>query len=72
MVDQPLSTHSGVLAVDERSAALLLSVRPSSLRKDRIKGHLAVPFIKVGRRVVYRCQDLDDWLQRNKKIKSAS
>jgi hypothetical protein len=67
VVDQPLSTHLWVLAVDECSSARLLSIRPSSLRKDLIKGHLAVPFIKIGRRVLYRCQDLDDWLQRNKK-----
>ena len=53
------------LAVDPNQAATLLSSTYSSLEKDRATGHMGVPYIKAGRRVIYRLADLDEWLKAN-------
>jgi len=58
-------TGLGLLAVDPNQAAALLSSTYSSLEKDRATGHMGVPYVKAGRRVVYRLADLDDWLKAN-------
>ena len=50
------------LAVSEKTAAELLGLSPSSLEKDRAKGHLGVPSTKAGRRVIYQLADLRSWL----------
>ncbi len=53
------------LAVDPNQAAALLSSTYSSLEKDRATGHMGVPYVKAGRRVIYRLADLDEWLKAN-------
>jgi hypothetical protein len=53
------------LAVDTKTAADLLNSTNSSLEKDRATGHMGVPYIKAGRRVIYRLAELDDWLKAN-------
>jgi hypothetical protein len=53
------------LAVDPNQAATLLSSTYSSLEKDRATGHMGVPYVKAGRRVIYRLADLDEWLKAN-------
>jgi hypothetical protein len=50
------------LAVDSETAANLLNSTNSSLEKDRAIGHMGVPYVKAGRRVIYRLADLDEWL----------
>lgn len=56
------------LAVDSKTAASLLSSTDASLEKDRAVGHLGVPYIKAGRRVIYRLADLKDWLTKNRVV----
>jgi hypothetical protein len=53
------------LAVDSETAANLLNSTNSSLEKDRAIGHMGVPYVKAGRRVIYRLADLDEWLKAN-------
>lgn len=53
------------LAVDSETAANLLNSTNSSLEKDRAIGHMGVPYVKAGRRVIYRLADLDEWLTAN-------
>ena len=53
------------LAVDTKTAADLLNSTNSSLEKDRATGHMGVPYIKAGRRVIYRLAELDEWLKAN-------
>ena len=53
------------LAVDTKTAADLLNSTNSSLEKDRATGHMGVPYIKAGRRVIYRLAELDEWLKVN-------
>ena len=54
------------LAVNEKTAAELLGLSPSSLEKDRVKGHLGVPSTKAGRRVIYQLADLRSWLDEHR------
>ena len=54
------------LAVDSKTAANLLSSTDASLEKDRAIGHLGVPYVRAGRRVIYRLADLKDWLRENR------
>ncbi len=52
-------------AVQDKTAAELLGLSPASLEKDRVQGHLGVPYVKAGRRVLYRLSDLQCWLEEN-------
>jgi integrase len=54
------------LAVSPIRAAEIIGLTFSTLEKDRRLGHLGIPFIKAGRRVVYRLADLKDWLEEHK------
>ncbi len=54
------------LAVDSKTAAALLSSTTASLEKDRLTGHMGVPYVKAGRRVVYSLSDLGEWLKANR------
>ena len=51
------------LAVDTKTAATLLNSTDASLEKDRAVGHMGVPYIRAGRRVIYRLADLKAWLE---------
>jgi len=54
------------LAVAPQTAANLLGSTESSLEKDRACGHLGIPYVKAGKRVIYCLSDLEDWLNANK------
>jgi hypothetical protein len=54
------------LAVGPYTAATLLGSTESSLEKDRAVGHLGIPYVKAGNRVIYCLSDLKDWLSANK------
>jgi hypothetical protein len=60
------SSNTQPLAVAPRTAATLLGSTESSLEKDRAKGHLGIPYVKAGKRVIYRLSDLDQWLTANR------
>lgn len=62
----PTPTATEPLAVDTNTAANLLNSTNSSLEKDRAIGHMGVPYVKAGRRVLYRLADLDSWLTANR------
>jgi hypothetical protein len=56
------------LLLDEKKAAALLGVSPSSLRKARCEGQhdlrTAMPkFTRVGGRVLYKRSDLEMWVE---------
>jgi hypothetical protein len=65
---KPIATEP--LAVDSITAANLLNSTNSSLEKDRATGHMGVPYVRAGRRVVYRLADLDSWLTANRIVPS--
>jgi hypothetical protein len=66
MTYPPFLTATEPLAVDSKTAANLINFTDSSLEKDRATGHMGVPYVKAGRRVVYRLADLDAWLTANR------
>jgi hypothetical protein len=59
----PIATEP--LAVNSKTAAILLNSTDASLEKDRATGHMGIPYVKAGRRVVYRLAELDAWLKAN-------
>ena len=63
MPDHITQTATEPLAVDTQTAANLLNSTDASLEKDRAIGHMGVPYVKAGRRVLYRLADLAGWLE---------
>lgn len=70
MSTHKILTATEPLAVDPKTAANLLNSSDASLEKDRATGHLGVPYVKAGRRVIYRLSDLDAWLQAHRVVPS--
>lgn len=66
MPSRPSRTITQPLAVAPHTAATLLGSTESSLEKDRAVGHLGIPYVKAGKRVIYCLSDLKDWLNANK------
>ena len=60
---EPIPLHP--YAVNDKTAAELICSSTSSLEKDRAIGHLGVPYVKAGRRILYRLCDLETWLNAN-------
>lgn len=48
---------------DEKAAAQFLCVSPGTLSVWRSTGRYSLKFLKVGRKVFYRHEDLQAWLQ---------
>lgn len=53
------------LAVDQTEAADLLGLQAPTLEKDRRNGHLGIPYVRAGRRVIYPIRELSLWLHKN-------
>ncbi len=50
--------------MNTRDAASYLGLAASTLEKARLTG-TGPPFLKLGRIIRYRCQDLDEWLDKH-------
>lgn len=48
-------------------AAAFLALARATLEKDRVVGRLEIPFLKLGRRVVYDVSDLESWMARHRR-----
>ena len=62
--------------LDGKPAAKYIGMSESFLRKDRSEGprknHTpGPPFLKIGRRVVYLIDDLDEWLEKHRVVREA-
>lgn len=66
MKDKDLPINTEKLSVSNNEAAELIGIEPPSLDKDRRVGHLGIPYVKAGRRVLYSVDDLKEWLDANK------
>jgi hypothetical protein len=62
--DLPIGTEK--LSVSKDQAAELIGIESPSLDKDRRVGHLGIPYVKAGRRVLYSLDDLKEWLDANR------
>ena len=63
---QDLPTTTEALSVSNDKAAELIGIESPSLDKDRRIGHLGIPYVKAGRRVLYSLADLKEWLNNNR------
>lgn len=59
----------------EKEAAIYIGMSRSFLNQDRMNGYRAnrtpgPPFLKFTRAVRYRRQDLDEWLEKHRKVHS--
>lgn len=54
------------LSFDPKDAARYLGVKDQTLRAWRCNGRVKIPFIKIGRKVIYRLADLDAFIERNR------
>jgi predicted DNA-binding transcriptional regulator AlpA len=55
---------AGSIVFRAQDAANYVGLSASTLAKMRVRG-VPPPFVKLGRRIVYRRSDLDDWLASN-------
>ncbi len=58
--------------LDEKQAAVILTVKPETLSVWRSTGRYKIPFVKVGRRVRYRHSDLLAWLESRTRANGAT
>jgi len=72
MPNHPTARPIDPYAVEDKTAAELIGSSTSSLEKDRATGHLGVPYVKAGRRVLYRLADLQVWLEENRVVPTTS
>lgn len=56
------------IAVDPTAAAEAIGVKAPTLEKDRRTGHLGIPYVKAGRRVLYCLSDLRTWLKEQRQL----
>jgi hypothetical protein len=55
-------SHDASRRLRTNAAADYLGLSKSLLEKDRVTGRLGIPFLKLGRAVVYDTRTLDEWL----------
>ena len=66
MTDKESLACTQQLAMAPKAAAAAIGLQQASLTKDRQTGHLGVPYVKAGRRVLYCLADLKTWLEEQK------
>jgi hypothetical protein len=54
------------LAMGSDQAAESIGLQSPTLEKDRREGHLGIPYVRAGRRVIYQLSDLRAWLAANR------
>ena len=54
------------LAMGSEQAAESIGLQSPTLEKDRREGHLGIPYVRAGRRVIYQLSDLKAWLAANR------
>ena len=65
-------TTTEPLVVNSEGAAETIGLQKASLTKDRRTGHLGIPYVKAGRRVLYCLSDLKNWIEEQKQLPPAN
>lgn len=68
--DSKVRGSSESLVDCDAAAAYLGNVSTSFLAKRRLTGN-GPAFVKLGRRVMYRVEDLDAWVQNNRRVSTS-
>ena len=66
MPDKHTQNTAKPLALGSEQAAETIGLQSPTLEKDRRSGHLGIPYVKAGRRVIYQLSDLKAWLEEQK------
>lgn len=66
MSDKHIPNTAKPLALGSEQAAETIGLQSPTLEKDRRHGHLGIPYVKAGRRVIYQLSDLKAWLEEQK------
>lgn len=66
MSDKTLPNLTTPLALGSEQAAETIGLQSPTLDKDRRYGHLGIPYVRAGRRVIYQLSDLKAWLEEQK------
>lgn len=66
MSDKHAPNTANLLALGSEQAAKTIGLQSPTLEKDRRYGHLGIPYVKAGRRVIYQLSDLKAWLEEQK------
>lgn len=54
--------------LDQKMAATYLGTTVASMNTLRAQSKLNIPFVRFGRRIKYRREDLDAWIEQNRVI----
>jgi excisionase family DNA binding protein len=71
MNDEQSGNHPKKL-IKTQELAKILGVGISTVEQDRINGKLGIPFVKLGRSVRYKTEDIDRYLSSLKTFTSTS
>jgi hypothetical protein len=52
----------------EPDVAKILGISPTTLKCERSRGRIIIPYVKVGRLVRYRIEDVDRYIEENRKV----
>lgn len=58
-------------AYDNREAAKYLGLSSGTLRGDRVRGHMKIPYEKIGKKIVYRHHVLVEYRKKRKRNHTA-
>ena len=66
MSNKPVLNTTVPLALGSEQAAESIGLQSPTLDKDRRHGHLGIPYVRAGRRVIYQLSDLKAWREEQK------
>lgn len=59
------TAQNEIILMKTEQAAKMMSVSSSFLEKDRVNRRYGIPFVKIGRSVMYVKKDIEEYIQRN-------
>jgi predicted DNA-binding transcriptional regulator AlpA len=66
-----MSNNSASRYVRTPEAAAHIGLATVTLEKDRVSGRMGLPFIKIGRVVLYDLNEIDGWLAKHRRSSTA-
>ncbi|MBI5178155.1 MAG: helix-turn-helix domain-containing protein [Nitrospinae bacterium] len=52
----------------EGDVATILGISPLTLRNERSRGKISIPYVRIGRLIRYRIEDLNSFIEQNRKV----
>lgn len=54
--------------LNETEVAKILGISPLTLKNERSRGEIRIPYVKIGRLIRYRIEDLNRFIEQNRKV----